>query len=254
MTRETIGDDDFIALGLDPNDFKDRIREVAEERFGEWEDDIIGMYEDEDEDEDMEDGFEEEKQEYNPLIEAIKELNVERIVNLIEYGNDIHHNDDEALVTILNLNLDDSYDKGKILIITNILLENGADVNIRGGAPLFLTISSDNEDLTHLLLEYGAILSQELLMRSVTLNDYDATKTILDYGVKVNPEIMSKALSNNSRDIVKLLIRSTVDVSKKCTKKNFPNIIENAKMLGAYKEGDTPYKACKRIKLFYKIY
>lgn len=48
-------------------------------------------------------------------------------------------------------------------------IEDGADVNFQGGAPLFLAIINRNRSLIHLLLDHGAIADHFIAKKKMTL-------------------------------------------------------------------------------------
>lgn len=53
-------------------------------------------------------------------------------------------------------------------------IEDGADVNYQGGAPLFLAIMNRNRDLIHLLLDHGAVADNFIAKKKLALvNDRD---------------------------------------------------------------------------------
>ena len=98
-----------------------------------------------------------------------------------------------------------------VTLMTQLLLNNGADIAIDDGEPIYDTISHNNELMVKLLLDRGA--NNRSSLRMVTYNGN--AEIVLDHGAdihEVDDETIRLSLERNHKEIVEILLNRGVDI------------------------------------------
>ena len=113
--------------------------------------------------------------------------------------------------------------KNNDLELFTLLIENGADPNLKNGLrqlPLVLAISENKFDMAELLIEAGADVNKDFLLYEVIgKNNYEGVKFLLEKGAKIEPNgknfsALSKAIfTDKSFKIAQLLINNGANVN-----------------------------------------
>lgn len=137
------------------------------------------------------------------IIIALKLKKYEWIHSLINYGVDIHYNNDLALIIAIKRNK---------LDIVNLLLNNGANINISNSLPLRIAIKNNYFNIILLLLNNGAnihIIDEYPLRKSIKKENCIIISTLLNLGANIhiyNDLPLKYAVINNYHNIIKLLL------------------------------------------------
>lgn len=145
---------------------------------------------------------------------------------LIEYGANVHANDDEALR--------ESASRGKIKIVS-LLVNNGADIHAKNDEAFRLSVFRNHLQVFHFLLVNGAFIhaKNEIAFKVAAQYGYSEIVTNLielgiDYDVK--SEALYCSASTGKLKIVKLLIDNGAPINNKvmqvCIKEGHLEIVK----------------------------
>ena len=160
---------------------------------------------------------------FNKSKASISDLGVLDNVDFMAYAFEVRPPDDrdmfQALYSAVNKN---HYN------IVSFLLEHKADPNYQEGEIIALATNNilnpktpyNRYDIITLLLEYGTVVSDEMLIYSIMENNFELLKLFIKYGGNPNADeytrtALSAAIENNNFDIVKYLLDAGADPNLK---------------------------------------
>lgn len=177
--------------------------------------------------------------ENNPLIEEIKNQNIDGVKEMISKGLDVNIPDKKGSSPLSYAII---YQNSEII---NILTNSKADINFNsqnGMSPLHSAIRKNSIETTKLLLEKGVDVSQKLrypyLHEAVLSENYEITDLLIQHNANVNDtDILGRsplyyAACNGLVGIVKLLVSKGAEFNKEEYEKTIMiNFSENDYML-----------------------